>query len=142
MNKITLIVSSIIIALVIFVAGGGLGVFYQAQKDAPQLEKTTAVLKNPSSKVISTATAYGKVEKIEGKNITLSYGGDSIVIGATDNTKVYSYSDKSARQEVEYSTIKKGDNIDITIKILPDGGLNAEAIFILPNFAKTSPASK
>ena len=136
MNKNTL-VSSIITGLLFFVLGGGLGVLYQTQQapPSPQLEKATATIKSLSSKTVPSIIAYGQVTKIEGKDITISYSGDSIKVSMEDNSSVYAFvndgPEKSGQKKVEFKEIKIGDNLNITLKLLPDGQLQGQQIFIL-----------
>lgn len=140
MNKITLIVSLIIVGLLLLALGAGFGVLYQTQQAPPQLEKTTTAAVNfLSSKIFPSIVAYGKVTKIEGKNITLSSGGDSIKISMEENSPVYSFvydsAQKPVQKKIEFKEIKVGDNLNITIKFLPDGQLQGQSVYILLPFS-------
>ncbi len=140
MNRSLII--AVVIGLALFVLGGGLGVFYQTQKDVPQSEKDQAmeaVIKSLSSEVIPSIIAYGQVIKIEGKDITLSYGGDSIKVSMAENSPVFSFindaAGKSVQKEVEFKEIKIKDNLNISIKLLPDGRLEGQSVVILSPFS-------
>ncbi|TSC94246.1 MAG: hypothetical protein CEN87_541 [Parcubacteria group bacterium Licking1014_1] len=142
MNKITSLISLIIIALAIFVLGGGAGVLYQTQKTAPQLEqleKATSIINFLSSEELSRITVFGKATKIEGRDITLSSGNDSVKVNVIDDSAIYSFvangaAEKSApvRKIVKFEEIKIGDNLNITVKLLPDGQLQGLSVIILP----------
>lgn len=137
MNKALLVVA----ALVIFVLGGGAGVFYQSQADAPQLQsvaKAEALIKNVSSGIIPSMVAYGQVSKVEGRNVTLSYAGDSLAISVKQDAPVYSFAQAAGsttptQQKVDFSTIKVGNNLNIVLKMLASGDLEGQQVIILPS---------
>lgn len=145
MNK--LLISLLIIGAVsLFVLGGGVGVLYQTQKDAPQIEalqatelklqKIELVTKSLASKTISLISAYGQVQNIDGKNITLSFSGDSITVGLADNVQVLAFvgdgKGKTSYQPYDFSQIKKGYTVSVNLKLLSDGTLQGQAIIIMP----------
>ncbi|MDO8619408.1 MAG: hypothetical protein Q7R49_05715 [Candidatus Daviesbacteria bacterium] len=140
MNR-SLIILSIIGALCIFAVGGGLGVFYQmqTQKNIPQViskpQEVNALIKALSSKVVTYMTTRGEVTKIDGKDITLSSGGDSIKITTIENIPTFPYIGDGSQKPVQGKTglkeIKVGDNLSIIIKILPDGQIQGQGIFII-----------
>lgn len=133
----------IIVAVLFFTLGGGLTIFYQMQsgfvspKEAP---KITAV-QNLSSKVIPSITAYGQVSKIEGRDITLTLGGDSLKIKINNNAQVFlpssSTIDKDGKtvnapqQIAKFSDIKIGDNVSVNLKLLPDGQIEGAMVVIV-----------
>ena len=132
------IILAIAAGLVIFVIGGGLGVFYQTQKDAPQIEKLQimeSVIKSLNSKTISSITALGKVVSIEGNKITLSSGVDNLAITMSNNAKMYSLASSSALQ-VALKDIKTGDNVSINIKLSANNQLEGQLVVIIPAPAK------
>ncbi len=160
MNKI-LIFLLIIIGVIIFtVGGGGLGILYQKQKDASQIEKLQAresvlnsVVKRLSSKLIQSIASYGKVSKIEGRNVTLTFEGESLTIKVREEALIFSFTHTlgrsltgeaaplkkgdtviTTRQKVELKDIKLGDDLGINIKLLPDGQLEGQFITIVPPF--------
>lgn len=128
-----------VIGLVIFIVGGGLGILYQSKNPA-QVVKIQAV-QTLSSKVIPSITAFGQVSNIDGKNITLSFGGDSLTIKIRDDAQVYlpatSTTDKngkpviSPQQTAQFSDIKKGENVSVNLKLLPDGQLEGQLVIII-----------
>lgn len=139
-------------AVFIFILGGGSGVLYQKQKDPTQKEilpsekdqKTESAIKALSSKVVPSIVSYGEVANIEGRNITLNYGGDSLIVRVKDDAQIFSFAQTAplkkgdiaatTRQKVEFEKIKKGDNLNIIIKLLPDGQLEGQMVTIMPSF--------
>ena len=90
------IIISIVAGLLVLGVGflGGMlfnGVVNPKTVTQPQDTSTAVpqIVKDLSSKVIPSIAAYGKVAKINGKNITLSYQGDSVTILVRDDAKVY-----------------------------------------------------
>ena len=135
MNKTTSIVLIIISGLVFLVLGGGMGFLYKTLQVSPQIEKTTAIIKDLSSKTVLSTVAYGQVSKIEGKDITLSYDSDNIKISMAENSPVYSFvndsTGKPVQKKVDFKQIKIGDTLNITIKLLPDGQIQSQSALIL-----------
>ncbi len=140
MNRSLII--AVIIGLALFVLGGGLGVFYQTQKDALKIqeaEKKSAAVKSLSSDLVPSIVAYGEVSAIDGRNVTLFYNGKSMQIEINKDATVYSFSPSSgdekeplsSQQQVKISDIKKGDRLNVTIKLLPDGSLEGQMVIIL-----------
>jgi len=131
MNKIILIVLSV--ALLILAFGGGY--VFKTIQASPQIKKAETVVKDLSSKTVLSAVVYGQVSKIEGRDITLSYNGDSIKINITDTTPIYSFANdftgKSVQKKVDFKDIKIGNTLNITIKILPDGQMQSQSVLVL-----------
>lgn len=117
--------------------GGGLGIFYQAQKVAPELEKSQTLIKSLSSRTVPSIVAYGQVMNIDGRNITLNNSGDSLTVKVNEDSVVYSFAlsisgDASLQRDAKFSDIKTGDYININVKVLPDGQLQGQTVMILP----------
>ena len=133
--KVKGIVLLIVILLVIFVIGAGLGIFFQMQKDAPKIKSANLLINTLSSKAVPSIVAFGKVTSINGKNITLSFNGGSVTIKINDNAVVSSMSanaqDKSAPQKITFSQIKIGDTLNISIKVFSDGQLLGQSVIIV-----------
>ncbi len=132
----------IIVVLAVFVLGGGVGIFFQTQKDAPLLKKAEemeAAVKKLSSKVIASTVAYGEVTKIEGRNITLKYGEETLTIKIKDNAPIYSFAQNKEKipvqQAAKFEDIKTADNLNIALKLLSDGSLESQSVIILPSFS-------
>lgn len=141
MNKTTSIV--LITGLLCLVLGGGIGFLYKTLQISPQMKKTTAIIEALSSKTVLSTVAYGQVSNIEGKDITLSYNGDSIKISMTGNSPVYSFANdstgKPVQKKVDLKEIKIGDNLNITIKLLPDGQIQGQSVLILLSKPSSKP---
>ncbi|MGA2418024.1 MAG: hypothetical protein ABSF55_02200 [Candidatus Staskawiczbacteria bacterium] len=139
-REIKVIIILIIIGLVIFVIGAGLGVFYQTKKDAIQIqqdEKISAEIQSLSSDIVTAVAAYGKVVAINGRDVTLSYSGKSLTINVGENVPVTSFSapakgsTQGTSQNLKFSDIKTGDNLSIALKIGQDGKLAAQTVLVL-----------
>ena len=126
--------------LFIFILGAGTGVVFMAQKNAPKFKiaaRDAEVVKNLSSKTVPSIVAYGKVEKIEGKNITLAFSGDTITVPIAPNAHIFSLrsvvdkTNGSSVQDSSFEKIKNGDTLSINLKLLADGTMQGSTINIL-----------
>jgi len=116
MSKISLIVLSIALGLVIFIVGGGMGIVYQSQMETGNtaaIEKCTAkeiivdvtekdcvsLVKALSSSVVTSVAAHGTVINIEGNNITLKTNKDSVIFSFAKNVQISSFSFPSSSEE-------------------------------------------
>lgn len=135
-NKVLMLV----VVIVCLVLGAVAGMYLPAlvSPQAKNSVKIEAAVKDLSSKVIPSIVAYGKVTKISGKNITLAFGGDSVVIPVGEKSTVYSLAvpagqaGSPTQQKVEFSQIKVGDNLNISLKLSSDGKLEGQSVIILP----------
>ena len=133
MNKAILVVF-VIIGIIIFAVGVTLGIFYQIQKDAPELLKAAA-LEKLSSAVVPSIVAYGQVTSISGSEITLSNAGDSLTIFIASDANVSSFSTNQGsplEQKVGFAEIKTGDYVNISVKLSSDGQMEGDVVIILP----------
>lgn len=133
----------VIVGVIIFLVGGGLGVLYRTQNPSEKYRKLETAVATLSSKVVPSIAGYGQVTSIDGKNITLSYGGDSLTINISEKAVIYSFvasttakngATSGTQKEVEFSAIRKGDYVNIGLKLSPDGTLQGETVIILPVF--------
>lgn len=136
MNKITSIALLVGAGLLLLIFGVGLGVLFQdKQESSSPSNKITEAVKALSSKTVPSIVAYGQVTKIDGRDITLSYNGDNITITIDANGQVYSFvndsTGKPVQKKVEFKEVKVGDNLNITLKLLSDGQLQGQSVFIL-----------
>jgi len=135
MDKKTSIILLVIGGLFFLILGGGLGIFYQSQKDVLQSPEGNSKLKAVqvlSSKVIPSITAYGQISNIDGRNITLTFGGDSLNVKINDDAIVYLPSSESSPQQIaKFEDIKKGDNVSVNLRLLPDGQIEGQMVIIL-----------
>lgn len=134
MNKNSLIVLSIVIVLVALGLGGGIGILYQMQKDAPQINKATEVVKKLTSKAIPSIVAYGQIVSIEGRNLKVSFNGEDVAVKISDTAAVTSFDTdsqgKTSQQNLDFSQVKLGQTVSINTRVLLDGQLQGEAIMI------------
>ena len=148
MEKSLLVGLIILIVLVVFILGAGIGIFYQTQKDITGINNIRDTSEKLSSKVIPPIIAYGRVTKIDGKNITLNFSGENLIAKMDDNAQIFKFSSPSSstkdsqpsstRQETKFENIKVGDNLNITFKVLSDGTLLGQSVSILNSFPATA----
>lgn len=135
MNRVASLVLFVIIITIFFALGGGLGIFYQSQKGGGGEGVSANILKNLNSKAVPSIIAYGQVTKIEGRNVTLSFNGDSVTVKVSDSASINSFVKDSAgattQQKKDFSQIKNGDTLSINVKLLSDGNLQGESVIIL-----------
>ncbi len=147
MNKIITVSLLTILALVIFFAGMGLGVLYKTQQDAAvpvnsrSTDKMVSAVKALSSKLIPPTIAFGQVSKIEGRNIVLSFNGESIIFEVNDNTQIFDASPGNGNaagtpKPLILTDIKKGDYLNVAFKVLSDGTIEAQSIYVVPPSVK------
>jgi hypothetical protein len=128
----------IVMGILIFLAGGALGIISENQKIPTQKIETA---NNLSSKVISSIVAYGEVKSVNGRNIVLSNLGTDLTIRIAENAPVYSFATRSGsaapvQQTVKLSDISKGDKINIALKVLPIGQMEGTSVVILESPSK------
>jgi len=132
------IILSVVVLLVVFLLGGGLGVMYQPQRvNVPQqISATSPIVQELSSKLFPSIIAYGKITAISGNSLTLTYSGSSATINVKSGAPVYSFATdktgKSSQQKVDFSQIKKDDNVNVNSVLLTDGTLQGQSVIILP----------
>lgn len=136
MNKI---VSTAIIVLVVLVVGLGAGFFIKALMDASVLaknEKIAKAIEVLSSPLVPSIVAYGQVESINGRVITLSYSGKTLSVEISSNAVIYSYSAGSGaaggQKQIKFENIKKGDTLNVSIKLSSDGSLVGQMVMMIP----------
>ncbi len=149
------IIILIILAVVIAALGTGAGIFYQMQKNAPDVKKAAAaeiITKTLTSKTVTSITGYGQVKKIEGRNITLNNAGDSLTVHIADDAQIFSFSpappsDKNKngsaarngstapiQEKVNFEDVKLGDSLSINLKFLPDGKFEGSSVIIFQQY--------
>jgi len=134
MNKLNLIIL-ILIGVALFILGGGFGSYYQAEKLEPQIN----ALRGLSSEVIPSIVAYGKITKIDGKNLTLTYGEGSITVKIRDNAPVYYFIDSPSGEQtkkIRLEDIKLEDSAHVSISISSDGQLEGTTVAVHVNSTK------
>ncbi len=127
-NQLVVFIASIVI---VFVLGLMLGIAIKPQQ-SPAVQTKVEAATNLSSKVVSSITAYGKVSGIQGRDLTLSSLGDDLVVTAAPDARIYSFDSSSKQQITQFESIKAGDNVNVALKLLPNGKLQGTSIIILP----------
>jgi hypothetical protein len=131
----------IICAVALFLIGGALGVFYQSKMQSgrqslqPECTATAvSAIKSLSSDLALSVLAYGKITNINNRIITLSYNGVLLPVNVGQGAVVYSFvtgpGGKKTQSQINFGDIKIGDNANVTMKFLPDGTLQAQAVMI------------
>jgi len=118
--------------LIIFILGCLAGIYLEKQKMVPELEKITKaakILNAINSKVIPSPIAFGEITKISGRIVTLNYAGESLDISVKDNAQIYSFS--QGQKQIDFSQIKVGDWLNITIEVLPDGQVQGLSVAVV-----------
>ena len=129
-NLIILVIAGIFI----FVIGSSLGFFYKIKTSMPNASvDTTNLIGQLSLKTVPTILAFGQVSKIQGRNITLSFNGDTMTVPVGDSAQVRSAnSSTNAQQNAQFGDVKVGQTININLKVLSDGSLEGISVFIMP----------
>jgi len=136
MNRITSIVLIVILIVAAFLLGGALGMYYQ-KGPGVGLSSNSDLVKTLSSKVVPSMIAYGAVSKIDGRTLTLTYGTDSIVVPVAEGAQVFSFTQTTTgstptQKEANFSDIKVGNSINVSLKLLSNGNLQGTSVIILP----------
>jgi len=133
------LIISIIIGLVVFAVGGGAGVLYQQQKGTPATQTQSGaenpILKTLNSKVVSSINASGQVSDIAGRDITLTLGGDDLIIRVRDDAPVYSFvqpiNGKNAVQKtVKFEDIRKGNTLNVNLYVSSGNVIEASSVLM------------
>ncbi len=142
MKKVNLILG-IIIALILF--GFGCSFSYLLGKKEVGGDKETCPFAGLlSSKAIRgnfSALLSGEIKEISGNSLTLSNGGDSLIISIKGDASIYRLvsPEKTAktpqpasREDIKIEEIKVGNRANITCQLKADGTLEGIEVVILP----------
>lgn len=145
------IIIFVLILLASFFIGKNIGISYQLEKDATTVGENAKAALAISSLVLKTVPsiiAYGKVEKISGRNITVTYSGDTMTVPIEANASIYaiikdvlnkdSGSQTSEQKRVNFNEIRTGNNVNISLKISPNGDIVGETVIILASANKAN----
>jgi len=140
-NKKQLVVLMVAVVVALLIGVGVGGTFHSFNKIQVAKEQVAG---NLYSKVISSITAYGKVASVNGNSITLNNLGDTLAISIASDARVFSFSNpaegsKSAVpvQKISLiSDIKTGQNVNVALKLMPNGQMQGISIVILPSVVK------
>jgi hypothetical protein len=131
MDKKSIIIL-ILIGVVIFVIGGGVGVLYKTEKTSEQPDKNLNML---SSRVISKIVAYGEVTEINKKNITLSFMEENLTFEIKENIPIYKIvgTEQASAfwQDSTFNEIKEGNRLNVNLKINENNQTKIVAVYIL-----------
>jgi len=143
MNKVIVIFLIFVIFLAGLLTGISVMLLYKDaslgfnQQTSEENLKNTETVKLLSSKVVSSIMAYGEVQSIDEKNITLSFSGENIVIKLADDVQILTLSTggdkKSNYQPYLLSQIKKNYNVTVDLNLLTNGTLQGQVITVLPS---------
>lgn len=134
MNRATSFIISIIVLLLVFGGGIVFGMFWQVQKDAPQIEIAAKTLKTLTSNAVPSITVYGQISNISGRTITVSFNEDAVVVKMHENAAVSFFEisgQGGTRQDFDFNALKEGQTISLSAKLLPDGSLQGESLIVL-----------
>lgn len=140
-NQKKALVFIIVFGIIIFALGVGAGIWYSFKNPKVEnAEKIQPTINALNSKVIQTATAFGRVVKVVANKITLSNEGDTLEIAVRPDAQIYSAisvkDPKSGNiisgvpKPVSLADIKTNDAITITFKLDASGNLEGEQVFI------------
>ncbi len=115
-----------------------IGILFQAARDNSKFKNAKAnaeAVKILSSKAVVSTVVYGQVTGINGKVLSLNYNGEDVNIAVKQDAVVYALNQTgtgSSQQAAKFEDIKQGYNVSINLKILSDGQLEGQTVFILP----------
>jgi len=151
-NKIGSIISVVVLGLAIIVLGAAIGMIYTGSFQIAIFPGTEEPLvKNDCSNCeffkkvqegIIGVGLSGEVVKIEGNKITISKNNASIIVEVKKTTSINSVSTSEQSKQnlnarggsgLKIEDIKKGDNVNVSLKFLPDGTWEPISIFIVPS---------
>ncbi len=142
-----IIILSFILAFLIFILGGGAGVFYQQQNCLVNAEKSTEktntdvfekTVKDLSSQTIYFIVAYGDVTDIQDRNITINNNEENLTVKIKEDAKITSFnvpavgtSSSDTETPAKFEDIKNGNNLRIYLKVFSDGQVSGESVMII-----------
>jgi hypothetical protein len=136
MENATIYFSLIVIFIMAFMLGVGLGFFLKTDNSAiVQVQPATELIALLSSKPVSGIMIYGTVEDINDRNIRISNQDESIVLEISAHAKVYKTADGKS-EEIVFEDIKKGDALTINSTMTSDGKLRGDSVYIFTNIQK------
>ena len=134
MNK--QIILSIIAGLVIFVVGGGVGVFYKEQKIRliSQIKKSDELVKIFGSKMVSPIIIFGQIKDIslDKTEIKIERDGEVLTIKTKKEAEVL-YNEKGIQKTGSIKDLKISQLINAFLSIKSDYSVEITKILIIPN---------
>ena len=132
-----IVILIVILCLLSFILGGGLGFFYKDQISVSQTSNTE-VIKNLSSEMVTSIMVYGKVSGINGRTMTLSYNDKTMVLEVGNDAQIYSLvsqtvSNSAINEQLKsFDDVKVGDSVNVALTMPSEGVFNVTSIVILP----------
>ncbi len=146
------VLMGIALAVLFFIGGVFLGIFYQGQKTVLPLAPSSSGLPSPlikslSSSVVPAVSAYGAISKIDGQNLTLTKNSDSIIVPIKADARIYTIvinqsapvkagsqpvKPTSVTKQIALKDLKLGDNVSVNFKVLAGGQIEGFTVIVLP----------
>lgn len=151
--NIRALLGALILGILVLLLGIGLGILLSRGTGAgpAQVENTVIpdAVKLLSSQVVPSVLARGKITEINGRNITLMYQAQTGTIKITDNATISALvvpppvpvtKNKYISKQAAFEDIKVDDDIEIYVRVLPDGHIEGFSVLILPPQSVVPPA--
>lgn len=125
--------SLIVIVIMAFMLGAGLGFFLKTDNNAiVQIQPATELISLLSSKPISGIMIYGTVKDISDRDIIISNQEETIALQISSHAKVYKTGTEKT-EEISFEDVKKGDALTINSVMTAEGKLRGDSIYIFTN---------
>jgi|GEM_PF-5423378 len=129
----------LVLGLVIFLLGGAVGMNLSNSTNSFQGQKSEELLKTLSSPIIVSVVAYGNVQKIEGRNLTILSltGEEKLTVFVKEGAQISmmaspaSGGEMGKEKRLALSDIKPGQWVNVIMRVSPEGRLEAEMVTIL-----------
>ena len=150
------ILLSLVLALAMLGLGAWLGMTLGGQKTSAlsqitrQVSSSSTLAKSLSSKVVPSISAYGQVTNVSSNSLTVSYQEDSVIIPVASDAKIYSFiatvppalkkgkpAPAPTSQVIALQDVKVGNTVSVSMRVLPNGQLQALSIVIPPATSTT-----
>ncbi|MFA5878173.1 MAG: hypothetical protein WC845_02280 [Candidatus Staskawiczbacteria bacterium] len=136
-NTYIIVIVSIV---VLFGIGCLVGFSFEKSRTSASIEKLqtlSSVLNSlSSSQIIVSTIAYGRVKSISDSTIVLNRGEEDLSVAMIPDAQVYLLSnnggDLGSQKQSQLTDIKIGDDLNISVKILPDGQIQGLSAVIFP----------
>lgn len=124
-----IVISFIAVAVIFSLFGGITGIFLA--NILPRHQQAQKIANVVLSKTISSLSATGIVQSINGRNITLSREGDSITIVVPEKMPVYTPGEENGiQQKTDFSQIREGDSITVGLKANNQNQLEGQSVIL------------
>ena len=134
-NTLPVVLVLIGVAVVFLIAGFYASFLLQENRIMPGANTAENSLKILRSDLIPSIVAFGQIKNISGRTVTLSYDIDTLVIDLAPEAKVFI----SGEKEMNFSDLKVGDYINISLKVYPDDTVKGSRILRLMGSGEGAP---